>query len=144
MAKQSSNPILSGATTGAFLHGRVFWLGCHLEGCLRQPQGHWLQFTWKKQQKNNEPAPMQSCSLSLTFSCIHRHMHTPLRPSVTFVSDGLYMQCCWETFYSPVFSLLTRTHTQTHTMEAEWDSEVRTAIHGECRVSNKRELLVDF
>lgn len=81
LAKQSGHPILSRVMTGAVLHGYVFWLDCHLEGCLRQPQGHQIQFTWKTTEK--QQACKDSCSLSLTFCLLFIHTHL----SVTFVSS---------------------------------------------------------
>lgn len=91
--------------TSAVLHGHVFWLDSHLEGCLRRPQGHHIQFTWKttEKQKNNIHAHFQICSLSLTFS----HRHTRTRPSVKSVLSSVVERC----FTATLFPLSTHTHT---------------------------------
>lgn len=86
-AEQSGDPILSRVMTGAVLHGHVSWLDCHLEGCLWRPQGHQIQFTWRKKTQNNRKNNMHCTDSD------HRHTHIYTQMSINhicFKPDTVY------------------------------------------------------
>lgn len=92
LAEQSGHPILSRVMTGAVLHGHVFWLDCHLEGCLEQPQGHHIQFTWKTTFMLT--FKYAHChSLCPSFSHTHTHVHQSNLFLAVLLRDVLQHPC---------------------------------------------------
>lgn len=109
-AEQSGDPILSRVMTGAVLHGHVSWLDCHLEGCLWRPQGHQIQFTWRK--KNTKQQEKQH-ALHRFRSPSHTHLHTDVHQSHLFQAGHSICSPVERYFPAPPFSQ--RTH-----LEPDW------------------------